>query len=229
MTDTAEHDIAAALQEVQDRIAAAARDAGRDPAEVSLIAVSKTHPADRIRPAIDAGQRVFGENRVQEAEDKWPALKAAFPDTELHMIGGLQSRKVAPAVALFDVIHSIDREKVAAAAARAMAEQDRRPACFIQVNTGEEPQKSGIAPQDADAFIERCRSVHDLPLAGLMCIPPADQEPAPHFALLAKIAERNGLKGLSMGMSADYEVAIRFGATLVRVGTAIFGNRTPVA
>lgn len=229
MTDTAEHDIAAALQEVQDRIAAAARDAGRDPAEVSLIAVSKTHPAERIRPAIDAGQRVFGENRVQEAEDKWPALKAAFPDTELHMIGGLQSRKVAPAVALFDVIHSIDREKVAAAAARAMAEQGRRPACFIQVNTGEEPQKSGIAPQDADAFIERCRSVHDLPLAGLMCIPPADQEPAPHFALLAKIAERNGLKGLSMGMSADYEVAIRFGATLVRVGTAIFGNRTPVA
>lgn len=229
MTDTAEHDIAAALQEVQDRIAAAARDAGRDPAEVSLIAVSKTHPADRIRPAIDAGQRVFGENRVQEAEDKWPALKAAFPDTELHMIGGLQSRKVAPAVALFDVIHSIDREKVAAAAARAMVEQGRRPACFIQVNTGEEPQKSGIAPQDADAFIERCRSVHDLPLAGLMCIPPADQEPAPHFALLAKIAERNGLKGLSMGMSADYEVAIRFGATLVRVGTAIFGNRTPVA
>lgn len=229
MTDTAEHDIAAALQEVQDRIAAAARDAGRDPAEVALIAVSKTHPADSIRPAIDAGQQVFGENRVQEAEDKWPALKAAFPDTELHMIGGLQSRKVAPAVALFDVIHSIDREKVAAAAARAMAEQGRRPACFIQVNTGEEPQKSGIAPQEADAFIERCRSVHDLPLAGLMCIPPADQEPSPHFALLAKIAERNGLKGLSMGMSADYEVAIRFGATLVRVGTAIFGNRTPVA
>ncbi len=227
MIDTAEHDIAAALQEVQDRIAAAARDAGRDPAEVALIAVSKTHPAERIRPAIDAGQQVFGENRVQEAEDKWPALKAAFPDTELHMIGGLQSRKVAPAVALFDVIHSIDREKVAAAAARAMAEHGRRPACFIQVNTGEEPQKSGIAPQDADAFIERCRSVHDLPLAGLMCIPPADQEPAPHFALLAKIAERNGLKGLSMGMSADYEVAIRFGATLVRVGTAIFGNRTP--
>lgn len=229
MTDAAEHDIAAALQEVQDRIAAAARDAGRDPAEVSLIAVSKTHPADRIRQAIDAGQRVFGENRVQEAEDKWPSLKADFPDTELHMIGGLQSRKVAPAVALFDVIHSIDREKVAAAAARAMAEQGRRPACFIQVNTGEEPQKSGVAPQDADAFINRCRSVHGLPLAGLMCIPPADQEPAPHFALLAKIAERNGLKGLSMGMSADYEVAIRFGATLVRVGTAIFGNRTPAA
>ncbi len=143
------------------------------------------------------------------------------------MIGGLQSRKVAPAVALFDVIHSIDREKVAAAAARAMAELGRRPACFIQVNTGEEPQKSGVFPTDADAFIERCREVHDLPLAGLMCIPPADQEPAPHFALLAKIAARNGLQGLSMGMSADYEVAIQFGATLVRVGTAIFGHRAP--
>ncbi|MDF1730378.1 MAG: YggS family pyridoxal phosphate-dependent enzyme [Minwuia sp.] len=228
MTEPAEHDIARALQEVRDRIDAAARDAGRDPAEVSLIAVSKTHPADHIRPAIDAGQRIFGENRVQEAEDKWPALKADFPDTELHMIGGLQSRKVAPAVALFDVIHSIDREKVAAAAARAMAELGRRPACFIQVNTGEEPQKSGVVPADADAFIERCREVHDLPLAGLMCIPPADQEPAPHFALLAKIAERNGLRGLSMGMSADYEVAIQFGATLVRVGTAIFGHRAPI-
>jgi len=229
MTDIAEHDIAQALQEVRDRIDAAARGAGRDPAEVSLIAVSKTHPAEHVRPAIDAGQRIFGENRLQEAEDKWPALKAEFPDTELHMIGGLQSRKVAPAVALFDVIHSIDREKVAAAAARAMAELGRRPACFIQVNTGEEPQKSGVVPADADAFIERCRQVHDLPLAGLMCIPPADQEPAPHFALLAKIAERNGLQGLSMGMSADYEVAIQFGATLVRVGTAIFGHRAPVA
>ncbi|WP_281018707.1 MULTISPECIES: YggS family pyridoxal phosphate-dependent enzyme [unclassified Minwuia] len=228
MTEPAEHDIARALQEVRDRIDAAARDAGRDPAEVSLIAVSKTHPADHIRPAIDAGQRIFGENRVQEAEDKWPTLKADFPETELHMIGGLQSRKVAPAVALFDVIHSIDREKVAAAAARAMAELGRRPACFIQVNTGEEPQKSGVVPADADAFIERCRAVHDLPLAGLMCIPPADQEPAPHFALLAKIAERNGLRGLSMGMSADYEVAIQFGATLVRVGTAIFGHRAPI-
>lgn len=228
MTDTAEHDIAHALQEVRDRIDAAARDASRDPAEVSLIAVSKTHPADHVRPAIDAGQRIFGENRVQEAEDKWPALKADFPDSELHMIGGLQSRKVAPAVALFDVIHSIDREKVAAAAARAMAELGRRPACFIQVNTGEEPQKSGVVPADADAFIERCRQVHDLPIAGLMCIPPADQEPAPHFALLAKIAARNGLQGLSMGMSADYEVAIQFGATLVRVGTAIFGHRAPI-
>ena len=228
MTDIAEHDIAQALQEVRDRIDAAARGAGRDPAEVSLIAVSKTHPAEHVRPAIDAGQRIFGENRLQEAEDKWPALKAEFPDTELHMIGGLQSRKVAPAVALFDVIHSIDREKVAAAAARAMAELGRRPACFIQVNTGEEPQKSGVVPADADAFIERCRQVHDLPIAGLMCIPPADQEPAPHFALLAKIAARNGLQGLSIGMSADYEVAIQFGATLVRVGTAIFGLRAPI-
>ena len=228
MTDASEHDIASALQEVRDRIATAARAAGRDPANVSLIAVSKTHPADRIRPAIDAGQRVFGENRVQEAEEKWPDLRAQYPDCELHMIGGLQSRKVAPAVALFDVIHSIDREKVAAAAARAMAELGRRPTCYIQVNTGEEPQKSGVFPADADAFIARCRDVHGLPLGGLMCIPPADQEPAPHFALLARIAARNGLDGLSMGMSADYEIAIQFGATLVRVGTAIFGGRAPM-
>ncbi|MDF1719450.1 MAG: YggS family pyridoxal phosphate-dependent enzyme [Minwuia sp.] len=227
MNDQPDHDIAQALQEVQDRIATAARSAGRDPATVSLIAVSKTHPADHIVPAIAAGQRLFGENRLQEAEEKWPGLRDRHPDTELHMIGGLQSRKVAGAVALFDVIHSIDREKVAAAAARAMAQTGRRPDCYIQVNTGEEPQKSGVLPADADAFIEKCRSVHDLPLAGLMCIPPADQEPAPHFALLAKIAERNGLRGLSMGMSADYEIAIQFGATLVRVGTAIFGVRTP--
>ncbi len=229
MIDQPDHDIATALQEVQSRIDAAARNAGRDPASVSLIAVSKTHPADHIVPAIAAGQRLFGENRVQEAEDKWPGLRTRFPDTELHMIGGLQSRKVAGAVALFDVIHSIDREKVAAAAARAMAETGRRPDCFIQVNTGEEPQKSGVLPRDVDAFVEQCRSVHDLPLAGLMCIPPADQEPAPHFALLAGMAERNGLKGLSMGMSADYEIAIQFGATLVRVGTAIFGSRASPA
>ncbi len=227
MNDQPDHDIAQALQEVQSRIAAAARNAGRDPASVSLIAVSKTHSADHIAPAIIAGQRVFGENRVQEAEEKWPTLRSQYPGTELHMIGGLQSRKVAGAVALFDVIHSIDREKVAAAAARAMAETGRRPDCYIQVNTGEEPQKSGVLPQDLDAFVTQCRSVHDLPLAGLMCIPPADQEPAPHFALLARMAARNGLTGLSMGMSADYEVAIQFGATLVRVGTAIFGSRPP--
>lgn len=219
------HSIARGLAEVRERIASAARDAGRDPDEITLIAVSKTFGADRILPAIEAGQRIFGENRLQESEEKWPDIRAAHPDVELHMIGGLQSRKVAGAVALFDVIHTIDREKVARAAAKAMAEQDRRPAVMVEVNTGEEPQKSGVAPADADAFIETCRETYGLPVVGLMCIPPASEEPAPHFALLKKIAERNDLHQLSMGMSADFETAIQFGATHVRVGTAIFGVR----
>ena len=224
MTDSAET-IAANLAQVRENIATAAHAAGRDPSEITLIAVSKTKPAGLIADAIEAGQAVFGENRLQESEEKWPDLRASHPDVELHCIGPLQSRKVAPAVALFDVIQTIDREKVAAAAARAMADTGRRPECLIQVNTGEEPQKAGIAPLDADAFIDRCRTSHSLNVTGLMCIPPVDEEPAPHFALLRKIAERNGLPVLSMGMSADYEIAIRFGATHVRVGTAIFGAR----
>lgn len=224
MTDNLES-IAANLALVRQNIATAAREAGRDPAEITLIAVSKTKPAGMIVDAIGAGQVVFGENRLQESEEKWPDLRASHPDVELHCIGPLQSRKVAPAVALFDVIQTIDREKVAAAAARAMVETGRRPDCLVQVNTGEEPQKAGVAPQEADAFIDRCRETHALPVTGLMCIPPQDEEPAPHFALLKKIADRNGLRVLSMGMSADYEIAIRFGATHVRVGTAVFGAR----
>ncbi|WP_417518704.1 YggS family pyridoxal phosphate-dependent enzyme [Minwuia sp.] len=217
--------IAASLQAVRDQIDAAAHAAGRDPADVTLIAVSKTKPADLVAMAIEAGQRTFGENRLQESEEKWPGLRSAHPDVELHCIGPLQSRKVAPAVGLFDVIHTIDREKVAAAAAKAMAEQERRPDCLIQINTGEEPQKAGIAPSEADRFVETCIEKHGLPITGLMCIPPVEDEPAPHFALLKKIADRNGLGVLSMGMSADFETAIRFGATHVRVGTAIFGAR----
>lgn len=224
MTESLET-IAANLALVRQNIATAARAAGRDPGEVTLIAVSKTKPASLIAEAIAAGQAVFGENRLQESEEKWPDLRSAYPAVELHCIGPLQSRKVASAVALFDVIQTIDREKVAATAAKAMAETGRRPDCLIQVNTGEELQKAGVAPGDADAFIDRCQVQHGLHVTGLMCIPPQDEEPAPHFALLKKIADRNGLPVLSMGMSADYETAIRFGATHVRVGTAIFGTR----
>ena len=220
-------DVAANLQAVRESIAAAAAAAGRDSAEVTLVAVSKTHGEDRIRPAIAAGQRVFGENRVQEAERKWPALKTEFPDLVLHLIGPLQTNKVRHAVALFDAIETVDRPKLAQALAKEMEKQDRRPACYVQVNTGEEPQKAGVLPAEADAFIALCRDELKLPLAGLMCIPPVDEEPALHFALLREIARRNGLAGLSMGMSADYETAIAFGATLVRVGTAIFGEREP--
>lgn len=218
-------DIPANLALVQSQIATAAKAAGRDPSEITLVAVSKTKPADLIVAAIRSGQAAFGENRLQESEEKWPDIRAAHPGVELHCIGPLQSRKVAPAVALFDVIQTIDREKTAAAAARAMAEIGRRPDCLIQINTGEEPQKAGIIPAEADAFIENCRETHGLPVTGLMCIPPVDEEPAPHFALLKKIAERNALPVLSMGMSADFEIAIHFGATHVRVGTAIFGAR----
>lgn len=213
------------LAAVKARIAATAVATGRNPADVALVAVSKTKSTTEIRPAIVAGQRLFGENRVQEALAKWPALKIEFPDIRLHLIGPLQSNKVREAVGLFDAIESLDREKLARALAVEMARQGRRPDCFIQVNTGEEPQKAGIAPGGADAFIELCRGGLSLPVVGLMCIPPVDEDPSLHFALLREIARRNGLSALSMGMSADFETAIRFGATHVRVGTAIFGAR----
>ena len=213
------------LAEVRQHIAAAARAAGRDPASVTLVAVSKTHGADRVRELLDAGQRVFGENRVQEAKEKFPALKAAYPDLKLHLIGPLQTNKAREAVALFDVIESVDRERLAATLAKEMTRLSRRPDCYVQVNTGEEPQKAGVLPAELDAFVAACRDTHKLPIVGLMCIPPVDEEPALHFALLAKMAARNGLARISMGMSADYETAIRLGATHVRVGTALFGHR----
>ena len=220
-------DIGANLAAVRDRIAAAARAAGRDPAGITLVAVSKTHGAERARAALEAGHRVFGENRVQEALRKWPPLRAAFPDLELRLNGALQTNKAGDAVALFDVIETVDRPRLAEALAREMDRQRRRPACLIQVNTGEEPQKAGVAPDEADAFVARCRDDLGLPVVGLMCIPPADEEPSPHFALLREIARRTGLPVLSMGMSGDFEVAVALGATHVRVGTAIFGARPP--
>ncbi|HTB37749.1 MAG TPA: YggS family pyridoxal phosphate-dependent enzyme [Reyranella sp.] len=213
------------LAKVRQHIAAAARAVGRDPASITLVAVSKTHGADRVRELLDVGQRVFGENRVQEAEEKFPALKAEYPDLKLHLIGPLQTNKAREAVALFDVIQSVDRERLAATLAKEMTRADRRPDCYIQVNTGEEPQKAGMLPAELDAFVASCRDMHKLPVVGLMCIPPVDEEPALHFALLAKMAARNGLAAISMGMSADYETAIRLGATHVRVGTALFGHR----
>jgi pyridoxal phosphate enzyme (YggS family) len=213
------------LTAVRQRIAAAARDAGRDPASVTLVAVSKTHGAERVRELLQAGQRIFGENRVQEAESKFPALKAEYPDLELHLIGPLQTNKAREAVALFDVIQSVDRERLAATLAKEMDRAGRRPRCYIQVNTGEEEQKAGVAPAEIDAFVAACRDTHKLPVVGLMCIPPVDEEPALHFALLAKMAARNGLASISMGMSADYETAVKLGATHVRVGTALFGER----
>jgi pyridoxal phosphate enzyme (YggS family) len=217
--------LAERLAVVQGRIAAAARAVGRDAAAITLVAVSKTHDAAAVAAAIAAGQRVFGENRVQEAQGKYPALKAAHPELVLHLIGPLQTNKVKDAVALFDVIESVDRPKLAEALAREMERAGRRPRCFIQVNTGEEAQKAGVLPAEADAFIAACRERWRLPVEGLMCIPPLDQEPSPHFALLREMARRHGLGELSMGMSADYEIAIRLGATHVRVGTAIFGER----
>lgn len=213
------------IDAVKSRIAAAAKRADRDPASVTLIAVSKTFSADTIVPVIEAGQRVFGENRVQEAQSKWPGLREQYPDIELHLIGPLQSNKAKDAVALFDVIQTVDRDKIARAIAREMQAQGRTPRLFVQVNTGEEDQKAGVAPRDADAFLARCRDDFGLAIEGLMCIPPLDEEPALHFALLEKIAARNGLDQLSMGMSADYETAVALGATHVRVGTAIFGPR----
>jgi pyridoxal phosphate enzyme (YggS family) len=216
------------LAEVTGRIAEAARASGRSPADVTLVAVSKTHGADRVGELLEVGHRVFGENRVQEAEGKFPDLKAAWPDLELHLIGPLQTNKARDAVALFDVIQSVDRDRLAAALAKEMERLGRRPACYIQVNTGEEPQKAGILPKDVDAFVALCRDQYKLPIVGLMCIPPVDEEPALHFALLAKMAARNGLAKLSMGMSADYETAVRLGATHVRVGSALFGSRPPL-
>ncbi len=216
------------LAEVSGRIAEAARAAGRSPSDVTLVAVSKTHGADRVRELLEVGHRVFGENRVQEAEGKFPELKAAWPDLELHLIGPLQTNKARDAVALFDVIQSVDRDRLAAALAKEMEKLGRRPDCYIQVNTGEEPQKAGILPKDLDTFVALCRDQYKLPVVGLMCIPPVDEEPALHFALLAKMAARNGLARLSMGMSADYETAVRLGATHVRVGSALFGSRPPL-
>ncbi|MEX2618523.1 MAG: YggS family pyridoxal phosphate-dependent enzyme [Alphaproteobacteria bacterium] len=218
-------DFAAMLSDVRREIAEAAREAARDPASVTLVAVGKGHPAERSRAILAAGHRVFGENRVQEAAEKWPELKAAFPDARIHLIGPLQTNKVRQAVALFDAIETVDRSRLAQALAREFDRSGRQLPCYIQVNTGAEPQKSGILPEDADSFIAQCRDEFGLPVEGLMCIPPLDEEPSLHFALLREIAKRHDLKGLSMGMSADYRIAIAFGATLVRVGTAIFGTR----
>lgn len=206
-------------------IEAAAQKADRDMGSVTLVAVSKTYDAPHILPVLEAGHRVFGENRVQEAKDKWPALRSDYPDLELHLIGPLQSNKTSDAVALFDVIETVDREKIAAALAKEIERQGKAPRLYVQVNTGEEEQKAGIPPQEAAAFVERCRAVHGLSIEGLMCIPPVDENPGPHFALLRKLARDAGLNHLSMGMSSDFETAIQFGATSVRVGSAIFGAR----
>ena len=221
MSDTAHN-----LAEVQAAIRRAEADYGREPGSVSLVAVSKTIPAEGIVPALEAGQRLFGENYVQESAGKWPALRERFPDVELHLIGPLQSYKAREAVALFDVIHSLDRPSLAAALAKEIGRAGKSPRLLVQVNTGEEPQKGGVLPGEADAFIKTCREAYGLPVEGLMCIPPAEDLPSPHFAFLAKMAARNGLKTLSMGMSADFDPAIQLGATHVRVGTAIFGART---
>jgi pyridoxal phosphate enzyme (YggS family) len=218
-------DIPARLRLVEDEILLAARAAKRDPKSIRLVAVTKTVPAAEIAHAIAASQRIFGENRVQEAQAKWPALRESHPGIELHLIGPLQSNKVREAVTLFDVIETVDRPKLARALAEEMARADKHPRLFVQVNSGEEPQKAGVLPAEADAFIGLCRDTLGLNVDGLMCIPPLDEEPAMHFALLAKIAARNGVKELSMGMSGDFVRAIPFGATYVRVGTAIFGER----
>jgi len=213
------------LDDVKTRIAEAEREAGREAGSVELIAVSKTFDVGDIRPVLDAGQRVFGENRVQEAQGKWPGLKEVFPDIELHLIGPLQSNKTKEAVALFDVIHTVDREKIARAIAREMEKQGKAVRLYVEVNTGMEPQKAGIAPDDCADFLKMCREDLGLAIEGLMCIPPFDENPGPHFALLRKLAEENGIAKLSMGMSSDFDTAICFGATSVRVGTAIFGRR----
>jgi len=217
------------LAAVRAEVVRACGDAGRDPATVTLVAIAKTFGAEAIEPVIAAGQRVFGENRVQEAKAKWPAMIARHSDIELHLVGTLQSNKAREAVALFDAIHSLDRASLAEALAKEIARQGRRPLLFVEVNTGAEPQKAGVLPENADAFLAVCRDRYGLAVAGLMCIPPVDEPPAPHFALTAKIARRNGLKLLSMGMSADFATAIAFGATHVRVGTAIFGARDLLA
>jgi pyridoxal phosphate enzyme (YggS family) len=225
MTDVPQTAISG-LSAVRAEIARACRDAGRDVSSVALVAVSKTFPAEAIEPVIAAGQFVFGENRVQEAKSKWPPLQAKHPGVSLHLIGPLQSNKVKEAVALFDAIHSVDRPSLCEALSKELAKQARRPLLFAEINTGAEPQKAGVLPQDADAFLSACRETYGLTMSGLMCIPPLDEAPGPHFALTVKIAQRNGLKLLSMGMSADFGVAISLGATHVRVGSAIFGGRT---
>jgi pyridoxal phosphate enzyme (YggS family) len=216
------------LAAVRAQIVQACRDANRDSASVTLVAISKTSGVDAIEPVIAAGQRIFGENRVQEAKAKWPPLTAGHAGLELHLVGSLQSNKAKDAVSLFDAIHSVDRASVAEALGKEIARQKRRPLLFAEINTGAEPQKAGVLPQDTDAFLTACRDRYGLVISGLMCIPPHEEAPAPHFALTAKIARRNELKLLSMGMSADFPTAIAFGATHVRVGTAIFGNRGTV-
>jgi pyridoxal phosphate enzyme (YggS family) len=213
------------LAEVRRRIAQAGAEAERDPSGVTLVAVSKTFGAEAIGPVIAAGQRVFGENRVQEAKAKWPALRELHPDLALHLIGPLQSNKAKEAVALFDAIHTVDRPSLCAALAKEIDRQGRAPLLLVEINTGAEPQKAGVLPEAADGFLRECRETFGLTIAGLMCIPPLEEPPAPHFALTAKIAAQNGLRLLSMGMSADFETAIKFGATHVRVGSAIFGER----
>jgi PLP dependent protein len=217
--------VAANLAEVKARMAAAARAWRRSPDDVHLVAVGKTHPAEAIEAALAAGHRLFGENRVQEAAAKFPALRARCPDLKLHLIGPLQTNKIKQAIDTCDAIETVDRDKLAQGIATELAKSGRRIDLFIQVNTGEEPQKAGVPPREADDFIRRCRAEYQLPVVGLMCIPPAEDHPAPHFALLGEIAKRHGLAQLSMGMSGDYELAIQFGATHVRVGTAIFGVR----
>jgi len=219
-------DVRENLEQVRAAIAAAAVAADRKPDSVRLVAVSKTKPVEDIRLVINAGQRVFGENRVQEAQSKWPGLKAETPDLELHLIGPLQSNKTADAVALFDVIQTVDREKIAREIAREIEKQGKNPRLYVQVNTGSEPQKAGIEPDQAAAFLQLCRAELELTISGLMCIPPVDENPGPHFALLSKLARENGIEILSMGMSDDFETAIGFGATEVRVGSAIFGARS---
>ncbi len=220
-----ENDAVEGLKQVQESISRAASDYGRDPSSITLVAVSKTFPSEAIEPVLAAGQRVFGENYVQETKAKWPALREHYPDVELHMIGPLQSNKAKEAVELFDVIHTLDRPSLAEALAKEMTKQGRKPRLLVQVNTGEEPQKGGVIPTEVDAFIEACRTQYGLEIEGLMCIPPAEDPPSPHFALLNIIAKRHGLKTLSMGMSADFDAAIQLGATHVRVGSAIFGAR----
>jgi pyridoxal phosphate enzyme (YggS family) len=217
------------LRLVQDSIRRAAGDYDRDPSDITLVAVSKTFPVEDIEPVLAAGQRIFGENYVQEAKAKWPVLRERYPDVELHMIGPLQSNKAKEAVELFDVIHTLDRPSLAEALAKEIAKSGRKPRLLVQVNTGEEPQKGGVIPTEVDDFIEACRTRYGLEIEGLMCIPPAEDPPSPHFALLNTIAKRHGLKTLSMGMSADFDAAIQLGATHVRVGSAIFGNRGKAA
>ena len=222
-------DVSANLAAVKAEIARAAREAGRDPASVTLVADAKSQPAAHARAALAAGHRVFGENRVQEADAKWPALRQEFPDLVLHLIGPLQRNKVKRAIRLFDVIESVDRPEVARAIAEAGAVEPRRPQLFVQVNIGEEPQKAGVLPEETDGLVRYCRDELKLPVRGLMCVPPVDEDPPLYFALLREIARRNGLDDLSMGMSGDFPAAIWFGATFVRVGTAIFGARPPAA